>query len=55
MNVLATSHYTARALEKLKFQPIYTLKYKDYKVNGEVIFEPEPPHEAITMYIQRLC
>lgn len=54
IKVLATSHYTALALEKLGFQLIYTLEYKDYKVDGEVVFEPEPPHEAIKVYVQGL-
>lgn len=49
-----SSHFTAKALKRLGFECIYTLKYEDYKVNGEVVFKPELPHVAVTVYTQRI-
>ncbi|RZB38781.1 dopamine N acetyltransferase, partial [Asbolus verrucosus] len=54
MTVDCTSHFTARALKKLGFECIYSLKYEDYKINGEVVFTPEKPHAAVTVYTQRI-
>ncbi|XP_060531318.1 arylalkylamine N-acetyltransferase 1-like isoform X2 [Cylas formicarius] len=54
MTVDCTSHFTALALKKLGFELVYTLKYADYVDNGEVVFEPEPPHDAVTVYVQRI-
>ena len=52
MRVDCTSHYSARAIAKLGFQCIYTLKYEDYKVNGEVVFKPKHPHNEVKIYLQ---
>lgn len=54
MTADCTSHFTAKALKKLGFDCIYTLNYADYKVNGEVVFKPEPPHAAVTVYAQKI-
>ncbi|KYB28020.1 Dopamine N-acetyltransferase-like Protein [Tribolium castaneum] len=54
MTADCTSHFTARALKKLGFECIYSLNYEDYKVNGEVVFTPETPHAAVTVYTQRI-
>jgi arylalkylamine N-acetyltransferase len=55
MTADCTSHFTARALKKLGFECIYSLKYEDYKVNGEVVFTPATPHAAVTVYTQRIA
>ncbi|XP_063915207.1 arylalkylamine N-acetyltransferase 1-like isoform X1 [Zophobas morio] len=54
MTADCTSHFTAKALKRLSFECVYSLKYEDYKVNGEVVFTPEKPHEAVTVYAQRI-
>ncbi|XP_050299236.1 arylalkylamine N-acetyltransferase 1-like isoform X2 [Anthonomus grandis grandis] len=54
MSVDCTSHFTALALKKLGFECIYTLRYADHKENGEVVFKPEPPHESVTVYVQKI-
>lgn len=54
MKVIASSHYTARALENLGFQLLHQVNYEDYKVDGETVFKPDPPHEAVKVYVQKL-
>lgn len=54
MTVDCTSHFTACALKKLGFELHYSLKYSDYKVNGEVVLKPASPHVAVTVYTQRI-
>ncbi|XP_030766405.1 dopamine N-acetyltransferase-like isoform X1 [Sitophilus oryzae] len=53
MAVDCTSHFTALALRKLGFELHYSLKYADHKENGQVVFKPEKPHEAVTVYVQK--
>ncbi|CAH0561251.1 unnamed protein product [Brassicogethes aeneus] len=54
MTVDCSSHFSAMALAKLNFNLTYTLKYSDYKVDGKVVFHPEEPHTAVTVYTQRV-
>lgn len=54
MSVDCSSHFTALALKKLGFELHYTLKYSDFKEDGQVVFKPEPPHEACTVYVQEI-
>lgn len=54
MTVDCTSHFTAMALKRLGFEKIWGLNYSDYKPNGEVVFEPEEPHKAVTVYAQKI-
>ncbi|CAG9854165.1 unnamed protein product [Phyllotreta striolata] len=54
ITVDCSSYYTACAARKLGFKPHYTLNYEDYKVDGEVVFRPEAPHKALTVYTQRI-
>lgn len=54
MTVDCTSHFTALALKKLGFELHYSLNYADHKEDGEVVFKPEPPHEAVTVYVQKI-
>lgn len=54
MTVDCTSHFTAMALKRLGFEQIYSLNYADYKPDGKVVFEPEPPHKAVTVYVQKI-
>lgn len=54
MVVVCTSNYSARAIKRLGFECVYSLNYKDYKVNGETVFSPEQPHAAVTVYVQKI-
>ncbi|KAH1019877.1 hypothetical protein HUJ04_009628 [Dendroctonus ponderosae] len=54
MTVECTSHFTALALKKLGFELHYALKYADHKENGKTVFQPEPPYEACTVYVQKI-
>ncbi|XP_057662355.1 arylalkylamine N-acetyltransferase 1-like [Diorhabda carinulata] len=54
ISVDCTSHYTACAAKKLGFDLHYTLNYEDYKIDGKVVFKPEPPHKSVTVYTQRI-
>lgn len=49
--VECTSYYTARAVQTLGFKQIYSLKYSDWKPDGELVFEPELPHSAVGVYV----
>ncbi|GLV35327.1 speck [Carabus blaptoides fortunei] len=55
MRVDCTSHYSARAVARLGFECVYTLKYADYKENGKPVFVPEPPHSEVKVYTQRVA
>ncbi|XP_022918295.2 arylalkylamine N-acetyltransferase 1-like [Onthophagus taurus] len=49
-----SSHFSAKAIARLGFQCIYSLKYEDYKKEGRPVFNPEHPHKEVTVYIQRI-
>lgn len=49
-----SSSYSAAAAERLGFENIYSLKYEDYKVDGEVVFKPDPPHLSVNVYVQKI-
>jgi len=52
VRVECSSNFSARAAEKLGFQCIYTLHYKEYKnEKGEVIFNSLPPHKQFKVYV----
>ncbi|KAF7271333.1 hypothetical protein GWI33_015777 [Rhynchophorus ferrugineus] len=54
ITVDCTSHFTALAVKKLGFELHYKLNYADHKENDEVVFKPELPHEAVTVYVQKI-
>lgn len=54
MRVDCTSYFSARAIARLGFECVYELKYADYKENGQTVFVPEHPHNALTIYVQRI-
>ncbi|XP_073815363.1 arylalkylamine N-acetyltransferase 1-like isoform X1 [Musca autumnalis] len=55
MNVMCSSHYSARVMEKLGFHEVYRLNYCDFKINDEVILKPEPPHVATRILVKEVC
>ncbi|XP_050433453.1 arylalkylamine N-acetyltransferase 1-like isoform X2 [Adelges cooleyi] len=47
-----SNYFSAKAAEKLGFQCIYTLSYKDYlNDQGQPIFNPPPPHTHSRVYV----
>lgn len=54
MVIECTSHFSAMAAKRLGFEKIYSLDYADYKPQGEVVFAPEAPHKAATVYVQKI-
>ncbi|KRT82323.1 Acetyltransferase [Oryctes borbonicus] len=54
IRVDCTSYFSARASEKLGMECVYELKYADYKEDGVQVFNPEPPHTGLKVYVQRL-
>lgn len=54
IRVDCTSHYSAKATARLGFQCVYTLKYADYCEDGKPVFVPEPPHNEVKVYVQRV-
>lgn len=54
MHVLCSSHFSARVMEKLDFEEVYKLPYKDYLVNGENVLLPADPHKAVRILSKRI-
>ncbi|XP_028129560.1 arylalkylamine N-acetyltransferase 1 [Diabrotica virgifera virgifera] len=54
MVVECSSHYTALAMKRMGFECIYTLPYKNYKVDGKIVFNTDPPHTEATVYVKKL-
>lgn len=52
--ILCTSHYSARACEKLGFTEVYALRYDDYVLNGEYPLLPAEPHVAAKIFVRRV-
>lgn len=49
-----TSHFSALAVARLGLECVFTMRYEDYCQNGEPVFRPEPPHNEVKTYVQRL-
>lgn len=54
IQVLCSSHYSARVCEKMGFKKVYVLPFADYKVNGENPILPPAPHTAIQILIREI-
>lgn len=54
MRVDCSSEYSAKAVQRLGFHPIYSLPYNEYKVNGELVFNPENPHTCVRVFVQQI-
>jgi len=54
MRIDCSSHFSALAVARLGFENVFKMKYEDYRQNGEPVFDPEPPHEEVATYVQRL-
>lgn len=50
--VECTSHFSAKAVERLGFQCIYSLAYTDHvNEQGEVVFKTHSPHRRAKVYV----
>jgi len=50
--VECTSHFSAKAVERLGFQCIYSLAYADYvNEQGEMVFKTNSPHRLAKVYV----
>lgn len=50
--VECTSHFSAKAVERLGFQCIYSLAYTDYvNEQGEMVFKTQSPHRGAKVYV----
>ncbi|KAF0759514.1 dopamine N-acetyltransferase isoform X1 [Aphis craccivora] len=50
--VECTSHYSAKAVERLGFQCIYSLAYNDYvNEHGEMVFKTQSPHRGAKVFV----
>lgn len=53
--VECTSHFSAKAVERLGFQCIYSLAYTDYvNEQGEMVFKTQSPHRYAKVYVLSL-
>lgn len=53
-NVMCSSHYSARVMEKMDFHEVFRLDYTDYVVNGEQVLCPEKPHVAARILVKEV-
>lgn len=54
IQVLCSSHFSARVCEKMGFKKVYILPFIDYIVNGENPILPAEPHKAIQILVQEI-
>ncbi|XP_056642052.1 arylalkylamine N-acetyltransferase 1-like isoform X1 [Diorhabda sublineata] len=54
ITIACTSLYSSKLAEKLNFRVKFSLDYTDYKENGQIVFKPDPPHTALTIYLKKL-
>lgn len=54
IQVLCSSHYSARVCEKMGFKKVYVLPFIDYVVDGENPILPAAPHTAIQILIREI-
>lgn len=50
--VFATSFYSQAVFKKLGFGMVDSMDYADYKVNGQVVFAPDPIHKGWATFIK---
>ncbi|XP_063217850.1 arylalkylamine N-acetyltransferase 1-like, partial [Bacillus rossius redtenbacheri] len=55
LRVDCTSHFSARAVERLGMTCVHTLPYaRHLGEDGEPVFRPAPPHAEVKTYVERL-
>lgn len=50
---LCNSKFSGLVCQKLGFYAAYSVRYDEYRVNGQVIFKPNAPHDVGVLYIKR--
>lgn len=53
-HVLCTSHYSARVLEKLDFNEIFSFQFSEFVVDGKQVLKPEEPHVAARIFTKEI-
>lgn len=54
MDVMCSSYVSARVCEKMGFSAVYTLKFRDYFVDGENPILPAEPHTAVKIMVKEV-
>lgn len=54
VHVLCSSHFSARVMEKMGFEEVFKLSYRDYLVDGEQVFDPVKPHVAVRILTKKM-
>ena len=49
-----TSNYSQRIFEKFDFEAIHTMKYDEYKIDGEIVFKNTGDNESTKCYVKQL-
>lgn len=49
-HVMCTSHFSAKVCEAMGFKMVYSLAFKDYRVNGVNPIIPAAPHKHVQCY-----
>jgi hypothetical protein len=48
-----TSNYSQRIFEKFDFEAIHTMKYDEYKIDGEIVFKNTGDNESTKCYVKQ--
>ena len=54
VTVHASSYFSSRIFINNDFRPIFSQKFEDYKIKGDVIFPTEEPHTMATLFVKTL-
>ncbi|XP_072376345.1 arylalkylamine N-acetyltransferase 1-like isoform X2 [Diabrotica undecimpunctata] len=49
-----TSFFSAAMAKSLGYELIWSLDYENYKINGEVVLKPAPPHKSLQLFVYKL-
>jgi hypothetical protein len=49
-----TSNYSQKIFEKFGFETIHTMKYDEYKIDGEIVFKNTGDIESTKCYVKQL-
>lgn len=54
IKMFCTSKYSAMLCERLGFDKCIVVRNDAYRVNGEIVMPPNPPHDETAIYVKRL-
>ena len=52
--VHASSHFSSQIFRKVGFKEVFSLPFREYQVEGEVVFKTTPPHSQATLFVKSL-